>query len=180
MKLQLLNTSFGKVLAAVAIAFMIYSAAPAQAQQGRWGTNGCYYIAQGGQWLPQGCAVAIGGSTFYYDSATRIITDYATHLQFFMGQDGRALIYTTAGWQDLAAYVQAVRASSASAARGTCVPHSGPGWVGTGCPSPDVSPAMAAILIAQDSANSRAVATTLSPNCSPGATGGRGCYVYAH
>jgi hypothetical protein len=139
MKLQVLNGSFGKVLAAATIAFMISLASPAQAQQGQWYSDGCFYAAaQNGQMVRQGCAATIGGAKFYYDFATKIITDLGTHYQFFIGQDGRALIYTTAGWKDLAAYVQAIQARSAGTAGGTCVPHTGPGSVGTGCSSPEL------------------------------------------
>lgn len=111
MKLQILNGSFNKVLATVAIAFVI-SAAPAQAQQGQWGADRCYYLAQGGQWVRQGCAMATGGGQFYYDFATQIVTDYRTNYEYFMGQNGRWLIYTAAGWMDLQTYATQVAAAN--------------------------------------------------------------------
>jgi hypothetical protein len=43
MKLQVLNGSFGKALAVATIAFMISSAASAQAQQGRQGRDRCFH-----------------------------------------------------------------------------------------------------------------------------------------
>lgn len=164
MKLQVLNGALDKGLAAAAtFAFMISLASPAHAQQGQWYSDGCFYAAaQNGQMVRKGCAATIGGRTFYYDLATKIITDFGTHYQFFMGQDGRALIYTTAGWEDLAAYVQAIRTSSAGTARGTCVPHTGPGWVGTSCPSPELRYPEIALL--QNAFNQRMVNTWLAPN----------------
>jgi hypothetical protein len=104
MKLQVLNGSFGNVLAAAAtIALMVSFSAPAQAQ-GQWGSNSCYYTPQGGKMVVQGCAFATGGHQYYYDIATKISTDYATGYKYFVGQDGRPLIYTTAGWTDAQAY----------------------------------------------------------------------------
>ena len=171
MKFQVLNSSFGKVLAAAAaIAFMISLTSPAQAQQGQWGADSCWYApGQNGQMVRQGCAVTDGAGTFYYDLATKIITDFGTHYQFFMGQNGRALIYTTAGWEDLAAYVQAIRNSSAGTSGGTCVPHTGPGWVGTGCPSPDLRYPDLTLLL--NTFNQHGVNTWLAPNCTASRNG---------
>jgi hypothetical protein len=50
MKLQVLSSSFGKVLAATAIAFMISSATTAHAQQQQWGRNNCLYTWMGNGW----------------------------------------------------------------------------------------------------------------------------------
>ena len=189
MKLQDLNRSFTKVLAAVAIAFMI-SAAPAQAQ-GQWGADRCYYAVQNGQMVRQGC-MQTGN---LYRDYTNVITDLQTGQKFFQGQNGRMLILTTAGWVDAQAYVAQVAAAkqardpnfAATYGTGTV----GGVYVGTGSmtlkgpsltdtygrPYPDSASGVA---IYVDGANQRQINTTLSPNCSPGATGGRGCYVYAH
>ena len=81
MKLQDLNRSFGKIPAACAIAFMIASA-PARAQQGQWGSDGCFYAlvfsaaVRGAQQdsvqaVRQGCAVqSTDGQARYYDLRT--------------------------------------------------------------------------------------------------------------
>jgi hypothetical protein len=112
MKLQDLNRSFAKVLAAVAIAFMI-SAAPAQAQQAQWGADNCYYAVQGGRWVRQGCVLSSGGSQYYHDDATNVFRDLRTNISYFQGQDGRMLILTSSGWMDAQAYLQMVRANGA-------------------------------------------------------------------
>lgn len=52
MKLHVLNSLFSKVLSAVAIVFMISSAAPAHAQQQQWGRDNCLYTAVGNAWQP--------------------------------------------------------------------------------------------------------------------------------
>jgi hypothetical protein len=105
-----LNRSFAKVLAAVAIAFMIYSAA--QAQQGQWGRDGCFYApARGGQWVRQGCVLTDGGGRYYHNDASNVITDLSTNISYLTGRDGRLLIWTSTGWMDAQAYVGQVRAS---------------------------------------------------------------------
>lgn len=88
MKLQVLNGSFGKVLAAIAIAFMISSAAPVQAQQGQWYSDGCFYAVQPGyaQMVRQGCQHLVNGQQRYYDL-----------------RSGRWSVMTTQGWVDLEA-----------------------------------------------------------------------------
>jgi hypothetical protein len=113
MKLQDLNHSFAKVLAAVAIAFMI-SAAPAQAQQAQWGADNCYYAAQGGRWVRQGCVLSSGGSQYYHDDATNVFRDLRTNISYFRGQDGRLWILASSGWMDAQAYLQMVRANRAT------------------------------------------------------------------
>lgn len=113
MKLQGLNRSFGKTLAAVAIAFMISSAA--QAQQGQWGRDGCFYAVQPGyaQILRLGCKRIVNGQQRYYDF-----------------RSGRWSVLTDQGWVDLQArranltaqYADAVQryrnAQAAAAGRG--------------------------------------------------------------
>jgi hypothetical protein len=81
MKLQSLNRSLARVLAASAVAFMVATAS-AQAQQGLWGADGCFYMAvlsaaargaqQGSvQMVRQGCAVqSSDGQARYYDQKT--------------------------------------------------------------------------------------------------------------
>ena len=81
MKLQDLNRSFGKVLGALAVALMIQTGS-AQAQQGQWAEDGCFYTAvfhaapsgalQGSmQMVRQGCAVqSPDGQARYYDLGT--------------------------------------------------------------------------------------------------------------
>jgi hypothetical protein len=101
---QGLNGSFGKVLAAVAIAFMLSSAPPAQAQQGQWGSDNCFYIpAQGEQMVRQGCVLSDGGRQLYFDFGTNAARDSSTKLSYLVGHDGRVLVHTSNGWADLAA-----------------------------------------------------------------------------
>ena len=81
MKLQDLNRSFAKVLGALAIAFVIQTGS-AQAQQGQWAADGCFYTAvfsaapsgalQGSvQMVRRGCAVqSPDGQARYYDLGT--------------------------------------------------------------------------------------------------------------
>jgi hypothetical protein len=81
MKLQDLNRSFGKVLGALAVAFVIQTGS-AQAQPGQWAADGCLYTAvfsaapsgalQGSvQMVRQGCAVqSPDGQARYYDLRT--------------------------------------------------------------------------------------------------------------
>ena len=109
MKLQVLKSSFGKVLSAVAIAFIISSAVPAQAQQQQWGRDNCLYVAQRGQWVRQGCVLP--GSQLYLNDATKVFTDLNTRMSFLKGQDGRMMIWTSTGWMDGQAYVAQVRAN---------------------------------------------------------------------
>ena len=138
MKLQDLNRSFAKVLAAVAIAFTI-SAAPAQAQQAQWGADRCYYIAQGGQWVRQGCMLQLNGNQFYYDIRTSVMTDPRTRSSFRLAQqNGRLYVNAGTGWVDAGpAPAGLVPNQATGTAGGTCVPHTGAGWVGTGCPTPE-------------------------------------------
>jgi len=101
---QGLNGSFGTVLAAGAIAFMLSSAAPAQAQQGQWGSDNCFYVpAQGGQMVRQGCVLSDGGRQLYFDLGTNVVRDSSTKFSYFVGHDGRVLVHTSNGWADLAA-----------------------------------------------------------------------------
>lgn len=103
MKLQLPNRSFGKGLAAVAVAFMISSAVPARAEQGQWGSDGCFYKLEGRQQGRQGCAFQrAGGRRFYRDDSTKVWTDLDAGLSFFFAQDGRSWVYTRTGWIDAA------------------------------------------------------------------------------
>jgi hypothetical protein len=105
-----LNRSFAKVLAVVAIAFMISSAA--QAQPGEWGRDGCLYApARGGQWSRQGCVLQYGSGRYYRNDATHVITDLSTNFSYLTGRDGRLLIWTSTGWMDAQVYVEQVRAS---------------------------------------------------------------------
>lgn len=105
MKLQDLNRSFAKVLAAVAIAFVISSAA--QAQQGRRGRDGCYYVPAYGQMVRQGCAFQVaGGHQFYQNYGTKVVTDLNTGISYFLAQNGRWLVSTSNGWADLVASSQ--------------------------------------------------------------------------
>ncbi len=81
MKLQALNRSLARVLAASAVGFMVATAS-APAQQGLWGADGCFYMAvlsaaargaqQGSvQMVRQGCAVqSSDGQARYYDLKT--------------------------------------------------------------------------------------------------------------
>lgn len=75
MKLQVPNGSLDKVLAAVALAFMISSAAPAHAQQQQWGRDNCLYTAVGNAWQPtRTCRSLERGNPnafVIYDSADR-------------------------------------------------------------------------------------------------------------
>jgi hypothetical protein len=104
MKYQVLNGLFGKGLAAVAIAFMLSSAAPAQAQQGQWGSDNCFYAPwQGGRMVRQGCVLSDGGRQLYFDFGTRVAADVSTKFSYFVGQNGRVLVHTSNGWADLAA-----------------------------------------------------------------------------
>jgi hypothetical protein len=126
MKAQVLNGSFGKVLVAAAtIAFMISVTSRAQAQQGQWGADRCYYAAaQNGQVVRQGCMLT---GNLYRDNATNVITDLQTRIQFFRGQDGRMLILTSSGWVEAQAYVAQVQAARANQAQ---APTSTAGIVG--------------------------------------------------
>jgi hypothetical protein len=100
MKLQDLNRSFAKVLAAVAIAFTI-SAAPAHAQQAQWGADRCYYAVQGGQWVRQGCMLQLNGNQFYYDIRTSVMTDLRTRSSFRLAQqNGRLYVNAGTRWAD--------------------------------------------------------------------------------
>ncbi len=73
MKSQVLKSSFGKVLSAVAIAFIISSVAPAHAQQQQWGRDNCLYTAVGSAWQPtRTCRLLERGNPnafFIYDRA---------------------------------------------------------------------------------------------------------------
>ena len=101
MKLQDLNRSFGKTLAAVAIAFIISSAA--QAQQGQWGRDGCFYVPAYRQMVRQGCAFQVaGGHQFYQNYGTKVVTDLNTGISYFLAQNGRWLVSTRNGWAYLA------------------------------------------------------------------------------
>ena len=87
MKLQTSNGSFGKVLAAAAtLTFMISLASPAQAQQGQWYSDGCFYASANGQLIRQGCTQIVSGQQRYYDF-----------------RSGRWSVMTTQGWVDLEA-----------------------------------------------------------------------------
>jgi hypothetical protein len=107
MKLQNLNRSFSKVMAAAAIAFTIATAS-AQAQQGQWGTDGCLYVRNGrGQAVRQGCVFQDkAGGRLYYDYNTRIFKDLNTGFLYAVGQNGRFQVWTTTGWTDLEAAIR--------------------------------------------------------------------------
>jgi hypothetical protein len=102
MKHQVLNGSFGKVLAAAALGFMLSSAAPAQAQQGQWGADNCLYApAQGGQIVRLGC-LENRGHVVYHNFGTNVITDLNTNVSYLLDQNGRWLVSTSSGWEYLA------------------------------------------------------------------------------
>jgi hypothetical protein len=136
MKLQVLHGSFGRILAAAAvIAFMFSLASPVQAQQGQWGRDGCFYApSQRGQWVRQGCVLSSGGSRYYHNDATNVITDLRTNISYFRGQDGRLLILTSAGWMDAQAYVAQVQANRATYGTGLAAGTrmAGNNWLGSG------------------------------------------------
>lgn len=148
MKLQVLNGSFGRILAAAAvIAFMFSLASPAQAQPGKWGKDGCFYApSQRGKLVRQGCVLSSGGSRYYHNEVTNVITDLNTNISYLRGQDGRMLIWTTAGWMDAQAYIAQVRASRptnrTSLAEGTRMAANnwpGSGYAVVGGTSPSVT-----------------------------------------
>ena len=188
MKLQVLNGSFSKVLAAAAtIAFTISLASPAQAQ-GQWGADRCYYATQNGQMVRQGCMVT---GNLYRDY-TNVITDLQTGWQFFQGQDGRMLIKTASGWVDAQAYVAQVRANranpyfAATYGAGTVggglsagavspgVATYGAGIVGgAGAASENVSPGVAAAQAALRASQQRQTEMWLAPNCTSSYNGCR-------
>jgi hypothetical protein len=133
MKHQVLNGSFGKVLAAAALGFMLSSAAPAQAQQGQWGSDSCLYArAQGRQMVRQGCIVESGGRRFFTNFATKVHTDMSTGASYFLGQNGRWLILTSNGWEDLLAAAQKIRAAQAAQSPTSTAAIVGGSSVGTG------------------------------------------------
>jgi hypothetical protein len=133
---QVMNRSFGRILAAAAaIAFMFSLASPAQAQQGQRGADGCFYApSQGGQWARQGCVLSSGGSQYYHDDATNVFRDLRTNISYFRGQDGRLLILASSGWMDAQAYLKMVLENRAKygtgLAEGTRV--AGNNWPGSG------------------------------------------------
>jgi hypothetical protein len=89
MKLRILNRSFGKALAASAIAFMI-STASARAQQGQRGSDGCFYVTVVNHFIPAGqpgylqqyragCNVRNAvGRIFYHDEIDQTWKDLST------------------------------------------------------------------------------------------------------
>jgi hypothetical protein len=178
---QVMNGSFGKVLAAAALGFMLSSAAPVQAQQGQWGSDNCLYArGRGGQMVRQGCISESGGRRFFTNLATKVHTDMSTGDSYFLGQNGRWLILTRNGWVDLVAAVQANRAAQAAQAAqsqtrtsGYVGPSSttigGPSWVRKdtfGRPYPESvynNPAMVNNMGSADRANNR----LNEPVCTP-------------
>jgi hypothetical protein len=83
---QVMNGSFGKVLAAAALGFMLSSAAPVQAQQG-WGSDNCFYArGQGGQMVRLGCVRALRGHLVYHNFGTNVLTDLSTNFSYLPGQ----------------------------------------------------------------------------------------------
>jgi hypothetical protein len=102
MKLQVLNGSLGKVvLAAATIAFMISLASPAQAQQGQWGADNCFYAPAQGQMVRQGCMLQVNGNQYYYDIRTSVVTDLRTRSSFRLAQqNGRLYVNAGSGWAD--------------------------------------------------------------------------------
>jgi hypothetical protein len=100
MKHQVMNGSFGKILAAAALGFVLSTAAPLQAQQGRWGSDNCFYApTQGGQMVRQGCMLRLNGNQFYYDIRTSVMTDLRTNSSYRVAQqNGRLLVNAGNGW----------------------------------------------------------------------------------
>jgi hypothetical protein len=108
MKPRVLNRSFGKVLAAAAIAFMI-STASALAQQGWWGTDGCFYVTVVNRLIPAGqpgyfqqyragCNVRNAvGRIFYHDEINQTWKDLRTGELYQVAADGCLYLWTTAG-----------------------------------------------------------------------------------
>jgi hypothetical protein len=83
---------------------MLSSGAPAQAQQGQWGSDNCFYVpAQGGKMVREGCVLSDGGRQLYFDFGTNVARDSSTKFSYFFGQNGRVLVHTSNGWADLAA-----------------------------------------------------------------------------
>jgi hypothetical protein len=161
MKLQGLNRSFGKTLAAVAIAFMISSAA--QAQQGQWGRDGCFYAMQSGyaQTIRLGCKRIVNGQQRYYDFRSgrwSVLTDQGwVDLQALRGNVTARLFNAIQQYKNAQAAAAARAATSGAASSGygsgvvggsgsTSVtssnsakpqtPRSGPGYTTVGGPSP--------------------------------------------
>ena len=147
MKRQVLHNSFGSILVAVAvIAFMFSLTSTAQAQQGQWGRDGCFYApSQRGQWVRQGCVLSSGGNRYYHNNATNVITDLRTKISYFQAQDGRMFILTSSGWMEAQAYLQMVRtnrANNTGLAEGTRVAANnwpGSGYAVVGGTSPSVT-----------------------------------------
>jgi len=128
MKLQNLNRSLVKILAAAATLFVISSWAVAQGQRGQWGTDGCYYAAvvnrviprgQTGylQWVRQGCNFqASDGDVYYRDDRAQTWKNLRTGMVFAIAQNGRPLVQTNTGWADGPTVVEKARADRLAAA----------------------------------------------------------------
>jgi hypothetical protein len=134
MKLQNLNRSLVKILAAVATLFLISLSAVAQGQRGQWGTDGCYYAAvvnrviprgQPGyvQWVRQGCNFQTSdGDVYYHDDRAQTWKNMRTGMVFAFAQNGRLFVLTNTGWVDGAALVEKARADRLAAPTPTAAP----------------------------------------------------------
>lgn len=169
MKHQVMNGSFGKILAAAALGFVLSTAAPLQAQQGRWGSDNCFYApAQGGQMVRQGCMLRWNGNQFYYDIRTSVMTDLRTNSSYRVAQqNGRLLVNAGNGWVDAGPATAGLPGATSGAGpvggvhRGTGTMNVG-GWTHDEMPNSVWSnPGMATNLGAADRNNQR----WLAANC---------------
>jgi hypothetical protein len=100
---QVKNGSFGKVLAAAALGFMLSSAAPVQAQQRQWGSDNCLYArGQGGQMVRLGCVRTLRGHLVYHNFGTNVLTDLSTNFSYLPDQNGRWMVKRSNVWEYLA------------------------------------------------------------------------------